>query len=61
MSQDLGFPKLIIDVTSLDYVNNQDHRMRVLMMILDELFHVGAISGEEYTYFSQKVCLSRAF
>lgn len=61
MNKDLGFPKLIIDVTSIDYVNNQEHRMKVLMMILDELFHVGAISGEEYTYFSQKVCLSRAF
>lgn len=61
MTKDLGFPKLIIDVTSLDYVNNQEHRMKVLMMILDELFHVGAISGEEHTYFSQKLCLSRAF
>lgn len=60
MNKELGFPKLIIDVTSIDYVNNQEHRMKVLMMILDELFHVGAISGEEYTYFSQKVCLSRA-
>ena len=61
MTKDLGFPKLIIDVTSLDYVNNQEHRMKVLMMILDELFHVGAISGEEHTYLSQKLCLSRAF
>ncbi len=61
MNKDLGFPKLIIDVTELDYVNNPEHRMKVLIMILDELFNVGAISGEEYTYFSQKACLSRAF
>lgn len=61
MNKELGFPKLIIDVTELDYVNNQEHRMKVLMMILDELFHVGAISGEEHTYFSKKVCLSQAF
>lgn len=61
MNQDLGFPKLIIDVTSLDYVNNQEHRREVLMIILNELFHVGAISGEEHTYFSKKLCLSRAF
>jgi deoxyadenosine/deoxycytidine kinase len=61
MNKDLGFPKLIIDVTSLDYVNNQEHRMKVLMMILNDLFHVGAISGEEQTYFSKKLCLSRAF
>lgn len=60
MTKDLGFPKLIIDVTSLDYVNNQEHRMKVLMMILDELFHVGAISGEEHTYFYKKACTSRA-
>lgn len=57
IDKDLGFPKLIIDVTSLDYVNNYEHRMKVLMMILDELFHIGAISGEEHTYFSKKVCL----
>ena len=55
MAKDLGFPKLIIDVTSLDYVNNQEHRMKVLMTILDELFHVGAISGEEHTYFYKKL------
>lgn len=61
MNKNLGFPKLIIDVTSIDYVNNHEHRMKVLMMILDELFHVGAISGEEHTYFSKKACLSRAF
>lgn len=61
MYKELGFPKLIIDVTYLDYVNNPEHRVKVLMMILDELFHVGTISGEEYTYFSQKACLSRAF
>lgn len=61
MAKDLGFPKLIIDVTELDYVNTPEHRMKVLMMILDELFHVGAISGEEHTYFSQKACLSRVF
>lgn len=61
MDKDLGFPKLIIDVTSLDYVNNHDHRMKVLMMILDELFHVGSISYEEHSYFSKKACLSRAF
>lgn len=61
MNKDLGFPKLIIDVTSIDYVNNQEHRMKVLIMILDKLFHVGAISGEEHTYFYQKLCLSRAF
>ena len=61
MDKNLGFPKLIIDVTHLDYVNNEEHRMKVLMMILDELFHVGAISCEEHSYFSKKVCLSRAF
>lgn len=61
MDKELGFPKLIIDVTYLDYINNPEHRMKVLMMILDELFHVGAISGEEHTYFSKKACLSRAF
>lgn len=61
MAKNLGFPKLIIDVTELDYVNNQEHRMKVLMMILDELFHVGAITGEEHAYFSQKAYLSRAF
>lgn len=61
IDKELGFPKLIIDVTSLDYVHNQEHRMKTLMMILDELFHVGAISGEEHSYFSKKVCLSRAF
>lgn len=61
IDKELGFPKLIIDVTSLDYVNNQEHRMKTLMMILNELFHVGAISGEEHTYFSKKACLSRAF
>lgn len=61
MNKDLGFPKLSIDVTSLDYVNNQEHRREVLMTILDELFHVGAISGEEHAYFSKKRCLSRAF
>lgn len=61
MHKDLGFPKLIIDVTDIDYVNNPEHRMKVLMMILNELFHVGAISGAEHTYFSQKVCLSQAF
>lgn len=61
MDKYLGFPKLIIDVTSLDYVNNQEHRRKVLMVILNELFHVGAINGEEYTYFSQKACISRAF
>lgn len=61
MDKDLGFPKLIIDTTSIDYVNNQEHRRKVLMVILDELFHVGAISGEEHHYFSEKVCLSRAF
>ena len=55
MHKDLGFPKLIIDVTYLDYVNNQEPRREVLMTILDELFHVGAISGEEHTYFSKKV------
>lgn len=58
MNEDLGFPKLIIDVTEIDYVNNPEHRMKVLIMILDELFNVGAISGEEHTYFSQKACLS---
>ena len=58
MNKDLGFPKLIIDVTSLDYVNNQEHRIEVLTMILDELFHVGVITGEEHTYFYKKVCLS---
>lgn len=61
MNKDLGFPKLIIDVTSLDYVNNQEHRREVLMTILDELFHVGAISGEEHTYFSKKACTSQSF
>ena len=61
MNQELSFPKLIIDVTSLDYVNNQEHRREVLMTILDELFHVEAISGEEHSYFLEKACLSRAF
>lgn len=61
MDKDLGFPKLIIDVTSIDYVNNPEHRRKVLMTILNELFNVGAISGEEHAYFSQKACLSRAF
>ena len=61
MSQDLGFPKLIIDVTSIDYVNNPEDRRKVLMMILDELFNVGAVSGEEHTYFYKKLCDSRAF
>lgn len=59
MDKDLGFPKLIIDTTYIDYVNNQEHRRKVLMVILDELFNVGAISGEEHTYFSKKLCLSR--
>lgn len=54
MAKDLGFPKLIIDVTELDYVNNSEHRMKVLMMIVDELFQLGAISGEEHTYFTKK-------
>lgn len=61
MAKDLGFPKLIIDVTSLDYVNNQEHRLKVLLMILDELFNVNALNAEEYVYFWQKACISRAF
>ena len=61
MNKELGFPKLIIDTTSIDYVNNPEHRMKVLIMILDELFHVGAISGEEHAYFYKKACISRAF
>lgn len=55
MNKDLDFPKLIVEVTSLDYVNNQEHRMKVLTIILNELFHVGAITGEEHTYFSKKL------
>lgn len=31
------------------------------MKILDELLHVGAINGDEHSYFYKKVCLSQAF
>lgn len=45
IDKDLGFPKLVIDVTDYDYVNNEIDRSTVVCAILEHLYLVGALSA----------------
>ena len=47
IEQDLGFPKLVIDVTDLDFVNITMDRIYVLTQILEHLYLAGALSAVE--------------
>lgn len=47
IKQDLGFPKLVLDVTDFDYVNNERDRQALLVLILEELYKVGALTVEQ--------------
>lgn len=49
MKQDMGFPKLILDVTEKDFVNNQGDRVELLTMVLNKLHDVGALTVEQVT------------
>ncbi|QNL31149.1 deoxynucleoside kinase [Enterococcus phage vB_EfaM_A2] len=44
MEKDLGFPKIILDVTEIDFVNNPEHRQQIVSQIIDKLFELGCIS-----------------
>ena len=48
IQEDLDFPKLVIDVTDKDFVNNQRDRYDILSEIMYKLCEVGAISFKEY-------------
>lgn len=47
IEKDLGFPKLVIDVTNLDFVNITIDRIYVLTQILEHLYWSGALSAVE--------------
>lgn len=49
MKQDMGFPKLILDVTEKDFVNNQEDRVELLTTVLNKLHDVGALTVEQVT------------
>lgn len=47
MERDLGFPKIILDVTEIDFVNNPEHRQQIVSQIIDKLFELGCISEDK--------------
>lgn len=47
IKKDLGFPKLVIDTTNIDYVNNEQDKQMILEQIIKELCKVQALSTLE--------------
>ena len=45
IKKDLGFPKLVLDVTNYDFVNNLDDRILLIDKILVKLYKVGCIDA----------------
>lgn len=47
IEKDLNFPKIVLDVTNKDFVNNHEHRVELLTTILVKLNEVGALTTLE--------------
>lgn len=47
IQKDLGFPKLVLDVTHMDFVNNLDHADELLSIILKALVDNDVLTEEE--------------
>ena len=44
LKKDMGFPKIVLDVTDKDFVNDMGDRVYLLTIILSKLCEVGALS-----------------
>lgn len=47
IQKDLGFPKLVLDVTHMDFVNNRDHADELISIILKTLIGSNVLTAQE--------------